>query len=226
MITARLFARLREQAGTDCEELDVAGGTVADVYELLALRHPGLERDRAHVRAARNEEFARWEDPVVDGDEVAFIPPVSGGTGAAHLIELTTEPLDVRLTEVAVAHSGAGAICSFTGVVRDNNRGEPVTRLEYEAYGGMAERQMRLIAEEIAERWPGTRVAMIHRTGRLEIGEASVVISVSAPRRADAFEGCRQAIERLKESVPIWKKEFARSGAVWLEGPEARPADA
>src|SRR5437588_8677899 len=107
----------------------------------------------------------------------------------------------------------------------DNNRGEAVTHLEYEAYGGMAERQMRRIAEEIGERWPGTRVAMVHRTGRLEIGEASVVISVSAPRRGDAFEGCRHAIERLKVSVPIWKKEFARSGAVWLEGPEVRPAE-
>jgi molybdopterin synthase catalytic subunit len=224
MITVRLFARLREQAGTGCEQLDVAGGTIAEVYEALVHRHPGLEPDRALVRAARNEEFARWEDRVGEGDEVAFIPPVSGGTEAASLIELTTGPLDVSLTEAAVAHPGAGAICSFTGVVRDNNRGEAVTHLEYEAYGGMAERQMRGIAEEIIERWPGTRVAMVHRTGRLEVGEPSVVISVSAPRRADAFEGCRHAIERLKESVPIWKKEFARSGAVWLEGPQARPS--
>jgi len=225
MITARLFARLREQAGTGCEQLEMAGGTVAEVYELLVRRHPGLEPDRALGRPTRNEEFAGWEDPVGDGDEVAFIPPVSGGTEAVHLIELTTEPLDARQAEAAVGHAGAGAICTFTGVVRDNNRGEPVTHLEYEAYGGMAERQMREIAEEVAERWPGTRVAIVHRTGRLEIGEASVVISVSAPRRADAFEGCRHAIERLKESVPIWKKEFARSGAVWLEGPEARPAE-
>jgi molybdopterin synthase catalytic subunit len=160
----------------------------------------------------------------VDGDEVAFIPPVSGGATAVQLIELTTQSVDVRRTEAAVAHPGAGAICSFTGVVRDNNRGEAVTHLEYEAYGGMAERQMRRIAEEVADRWPGTRVAMVHRAGRLEIGEVSVAISVSAPRRGDAFEACRHAIERLKESVPIWKKEFARSGAVWLEGPEARPA--
>jgi MoaE-MoaD fusion protein len=224
MITARLFARLREQAGTDCEQLDLAGSTVADVYEALVRRHPGLEADRALVRPARNEEFARWEDPVADGDEVAFIPPVSGGATAVQLIEVTTEPLDVHRAEAAVAHPAAGAICSFTGVVRDNNRGEAVTHLEYEAYGGMAEREMRRIAEEVAERWPGTRVAMVHRVGRLEIGEASVVISVSAPRRGDAFEACRHAIERLKESVPIWKKEFARSGAVWLEGPEARPA--
>jgi MoaE-MoaD fusion protein len=225
MITARLFARLREQAGTGVEQLDLAGGTVADVYEVLVRRHPGLEPDRALVRPARNEEFAGWEDPVADGDEVAFIPPVSGGTEAASLIELTAEPLDVHRTEAAVGHPGAGAICSFTGVVRDNNRGEAVTHLEYEAYGGMAEREMRRIADEVAERWPGTRVAMVHRTGQLEIGEASVLISVSAPHRADAFDACRHAIDRLKESVPIWKKEFARSGASWLEGPKARPAE-
>jgi molybdopterin synthase catalytic subunit len=224
MITVRLFARLREQAGTGCERLDLPGSTLADVYDALVHEHPGLEPDKALVRPVRNEELARWEDEVAEGDEVAFIPPVSGGSEAARMIELTAQPLDVRQTEAAVAHSGAGAICSFTGVVRDNNRGEPVTHLEYEAYGGMAEREMRRIAEEIAERWPGTRVAMVHRTGRLEIGAASVVISVSAPRRPDAFAGCRHAIERLKESVPIWKKEFARSGAVWLEGPEARPA--
>ena len=224
MITVRLFARLREQAGVDCEQLDLAGGTVAQVYQALVNRHPGLEPDRAHVRPARNEEFASWEDAVAEGDEVAFIPPVSGGVPDG-LIELTSEPLDVHATEAAVAHPGAGAISSFTGIVRDNNRGEAVTHLEYEAYGGMAEREMRRIAEEIGERWPGTRVAMVHRTGRLEVGEASVVISVSAPRRGDAFEGCRHAIERLKVSVPIWKKEFARSGAVWLEGPEVRPAE-
>src|ERR1700716_944283 len=106
MVTARLFARLREQAGTGCEQLDLAEGTVADVYELLVRRHPGLEPDRALVRPARNEEFARWEDPVGDGDEIAFAPPVSGGKEAVHLIELTTEPLDAHLTEVAVAHAG------------------------------------------------------------------------------------------------------------------------
>jgi MoaE-MoaD fusion protein len=224
MVTARLFARLRDQAGTGSETLEAAGGTIADLYEALRGRHPGLESDRTHVRPTRNEEFADWEDRVVDGDEVAFLPPVSGGSGPAHLVELTEEPIEVARTETAVAHPAAGAICSFTGVVRDNNRGESVTHLEYEAYAGMAEREMTKIAEEIGERWPGCRVAIVHRTGRLEIGEASVVISVSAPRRGDAFEACRHAIERLKVTVPIWKKEFARSGAVWLEGPTARPA--
>lgn len=222
MITARLFARLREQAGTSCEQVDAAGATIADVYRALRRHHPGLEADLALVRPARNEEFVEWDDVVHDGDELAFIPPVSGGTEAAALIELTPEAIDARRAEESVAHPGAGAIATFTGIVRDNNRGEGVTHLEYEAYEGMAERQMERIAAEIGERWPGTRVAIIHRTGRLEIGEASVVIAVSSPRRPEAFAGCRHAIERLKESVPIWKKEFTSSGAVWLEGPEAR----
>jgi molybdopterin synthase catalytic subunit len=224
VITARLFARLREQAGTDLELVDLAGSTVADVYRALRERHPALEPDLGLIRPARNQEFAEWSEAVADGDEVAFIPPVSGGSGAAALIEMTTEPLDARRLETAVAHSGAGAICTFTGVVRDNSRSEPVTHLEYEAYAGMAERQMRAIVDEIAERWPEARVAMAHRTGTLEIGEASVVVSVSCPHRAEAIAACHWGIDRLKESVPIWKKEFARSGAVWIEGADTRRA--
>lgn len=224
MITARLFARLREQAGTDCERVELTDATVADVYRALRARHPGLEPDHQLLRAARNQSFADWDEPVCDGDEVAFIPPVSGGSGSAALIELTSEPLDARRLETAVANPGAGAICTFTGVVRDNSRGESVTHLEYEAYGGMAERQMQAIADEIAERWPEARVAMAHRTGLLEIGEASVMVSVSCPHRAEAIAACKWGIDRLKESVPIWKKEFAGSGAVWIEGAEARPS--
>jgi len=224
VITARLFARLREQAGTDCEHVELRDATVADVYRALRSRHPNLEPDLHLIRPARNQSFADWDEPVADGDEVAFIPPVSGGAGPVALIELTPQPLDARRLEAAVANAGAGAICTFTGVVRDNSRGEQVTHLEYEAYGGMAERQMHAIADEIGERWPEARVAMAHRTGSLEIGEASVVVSVSCPHRAEAIAACKWGIDRLKESVPIWKKEFAQSGAVWIEGAETRPA--
>jgi molybdopterin converting factor subunit 1 len=222
VITARLFARLREQAGTDCELVDLADGTVADVYRALRERHPALEPDLQLIRPARNQSFAEWTEVVGDGDEVAFIPPVSGGSGGEPLIDLTDGPLDARRLETAVTHAGAGAICTFTGVVRDNSRGETVTHLEYEAYAGMAEQQMRAIVGEIAERWPEARVAMAHRTGVLTIGEASVVVSVSCPHRAEAIAACKWGIDRLKESVPIWKKEFARSGAVWIEGADAR----
>lgn len=134
------------------------------------------------------------------------------------LFELTEEPLDARRLEAAVAHAGAGAICTFTGTVRDNSRGEEVTHLEYEAYAGMVEKEMRAIAQEIAVRWPEARVAMAHRTGLLEIGEASVVVTVSCPHREEAFTACKLGIDRLKESVPVWKKEFAASGTFWIEG--------
>ncbi|OLD26028.1 MAG: molybdopterin converting factor subunit 1 [Chloroflexi bacterium 13_1_40CM_3_65_12] len=222
-VRTRLFARLREQAGTDAETVEVRpGSTVDDVYDALRKAHAGLEANRESVRVAVNQEFADWDAIVSDGDEVAFIPPVSGGTHAVGvLFELTTDPLDPRRLEAAVAHKGAGAICTFTGIVRDSSRGRSVTHLEYEAYGEMATAEMRKIAAEIGERWPEARVAMAHRTGRLEIGEASVVVSVSCPHRAEAIDACRWGIDRLKESVPIWKKEHAADGTYWIEGDEA-----
>jgi molybdopterin synthase catalytic subunit len=225
-VRTRLFARLREQAGTDTERVEVgAGSTVADVYDALRKAHPGLDPNRESVRAAVNQEFAEWDVNVADGDEVAFIPPVSGGVhGAGVLFELTTDPLDARRLEAAVAHKGAGAICTFTGIVRDSSRGRSVTHLEYEAYTEMATAEMRKIAAEIAERWPEARVAMAHRTGRLEIGEASVVVSVSCPHRAEAIDACHWGIDRLKESVPIWKKEHASDGTYWIEGNDSMPA--
>jgi MoaE-MoaD fusion protein len=225
-VRARLFARLREQAGTETETLELpAGSTLADVYEALRQRHPALESDRSAVRAALNQEFNDWSAKVADGDEVAFIPPVSGGAhGVGVLFELTPDPLDARRLEAAVSHKGAGAICTFTGAVRDNSRGRSVTHLDYEAYAEMATAQMRRIGDEIAERWPEARVAMAHRIGRLEIGEASVVVSVSCPHRAEAIAACKWGIDRLKESVPIWKKEHAADGTYWIEGDEAKPS--
>src|SRR6266851_2084524 len=218
-VRTRLFARLREQAGTDAESVEVqAGSTVADVYDALRKLHPALETNRESVRAAVNQEFAGWDAVVTNGDEVAFIPPVSGGAHAVGvLFELTTAPLDARRLEAAVAHPGAGAICTFTGIVRDSSRGRSVTHLEYEAYAEMA-------TGEIAERWPQARVAMAHRTGRLEIGEASVVVAASCPHRAEAIDACRWGIDRLKESVPIWKKEHAPDGTFWIEGDDSKPA--
>jgi molybdopterin synthase catalytic subunit len=223
-VHALLFARLREQAGTDSDTVELpAGSTVSDVYDAVKKLHPGLQADHGAVRAALNQEFANWGTAVADGDEVAFIPPVSGGAhGAGVLFELTTRPLDARRMEAAVAHKGAGAICTFTGVVRDSSRGRSVTHLEYEAYAEMATAQMRRIAGEIEEKWPEARVAMAHRTGRLEIGEPSVVVSVSSPHRAEAIAACKWGIDRLKETVPIWKKEHADDGTYWIEGDESK----
>ena len=222
-INARLFARLREQAGIDSETVHVPErSTVRDVYAALRRAHPALESSLDAVRPAINLEFSDWDASVGEGDEVAFIPPVSGGANAVGVMfEVTTEPLDARRAESAVTHARAGAICTFTGIVRDSSRGRAVTHLEYEAFAEMAAAQMRKIAEEIADRWPDARVAMAHRTGRLEIGEASVVVSVSAPHRAEAIAACKWGIDRLKESVPIWKKEHAADGTYWIEGDEA-----
>jgi molybdopterin converting factor subunit 1 len=223
-VRARLFARLKELAGADTEDIRVpAGATVAAVYDHLVDLHPALPANRETVRPAVNQEFAGWDTVVADGDEVAFIPPVSGGThGVGILFELTSGPLDARRLEAAVAHPGAGAICTFTCVVRDSSRDRSVTYLEYEAYAEMATAQMRKIAEEIAQRWPEARVSMAHRVGRLDIGEPSVVVSVSCPHRAEAIVACKWGIDRLKETVPIWKKEHAADGTYWIEGDSAR----
>ncbi|HEY3085772.1 MAG TPA: molybdopterin converting factor subunit 1 [Candidatus Dormibacteraeota bacterium] len=223
-VRVRFFARLRELAGIEIEVLHVPpGATLADAYDASREKHPGLP-PRESVRAALNQEFADWTVPISNGDEVAFIPPVSGGAHKVGILfELTTDPLDARRLEAAVAHAGAGAICTFTGIVRDNSRGQSVTQLEYEAYAEMATAQMRKIGDEIAEKWPEARVAMAHRTGRLEIGDASVVVSVSCPHRAEAIAACKWGIDRLKESVPIWKKEHAADGTYWIEGDEAQP---
>jgi molybdopterin synthase catalytic subunit len=216
---------LRELArGAETETFELpAGSTLADVYEALKKMHSGLP-DRDGVRAALNQEFTDWTVQVADGDEVAFIPPVSGGShGVGVLFEITADPLDARRMEAAVTYKGAGAICTFTGVVRDNSRGRSVTHLDYEAFAEMAIVEMRKIGDEIAERWPEARVAMAHRTGSLEIGEASVVVSVSCPHRAEAIAACKWGIDRLKDSVPIWKKEHAADGTYWIEGDQAKP---
>jgi len=222
-VSVRFFARLRELTDTETERKQIpAGSTVGDVYDAVRSMHAELP-PREAVRAAVNQEFSPWDTIVAEGDEVAFIPPVSGGAPNAVgvMFEVTKEPLDARRVETAVSHSRAGAICTFTGIVRDSSRGRSVTHLEYEAFAEMAISEMRKIADEIGRRWPEARVGMIHRTGRLEIGEPSVVVSASAPHRAEAIAACKWGIDRLKESVPVWKKEFAADGTYWIEGDEA-----
>jgi len=134
------------------------------------------------------------------------------------LIKITREPIDRDATVAAVAHPEAGGICTFEGVVRNHARGRRVAYLEYDAYPEMAEEQMAAIASEVHARWPGARIAMVHRIGHLEIGEVSVIVSVATPHRAQAFEACRYAIDTLKTTVPIWKKEFGEHGEEWVEG--------
>jgi molybdopterin synthase catalytic subunit/molybdopterin converting factor small subunit len=203
-VTVRLFAGLRERAGWSSREIDAA--TVADVWPALELgdEPPGLlyAVNRAYVE--RSQELA-------EGDEVALIPPVSGGS-----FLLVAGPLDVAAVVHEVEDPEAGAIASFVGTVRRRSRGRDVLYLEYEAYEEMAEPMLARLGAELIERHGLCGVAIHHRLGRVEIGQASVVIAVSAPHRSAALDACREAIETLKTSIPLWKKEVYADGEEWI----------
>lgn len=220
-VTLRHFALIRETIGRQTEERTIEPGTsISGIYDLLSADHPRLAPLKSSVMMMANQEYVSAEYLVKEGDEIVFIPPVSGGGEDGRLFRVTEAELDARETERAVADPGAGAIVTFTGVVRDNGRGQAVSALDYEAYAPAAEKMLAQIADEIDEKWGLKRVAIIHRTGLLPVGEASVVISISSPHREAAFHACLYAIERLKEIVPIWKKEHYADGAVWI-GSEA-----
>jgi molybdopterin converting factor subunit 1 len=205
-VTVRLFAGLRERAGWSERELELAGETVADVWPTL-----GLGDEPAGLLYAVNQEYADRDRVLAEGDEVAVIPPVSGG--AFRLVE---GPLDLDAVIAEVTDERAGAIATFQGTVRRQSRGREVIALEYEAYGGMAEKVMAEIAEGVKERYDLCEVAVAHRVGRCEVGEVSVAIAVSAPHRQDALSACRDIIDELKERVPLWKKELYEGGEEWI----------
>lgn len=212
-ITVLYFAAARERAGTAQETVEWGGGPVRQLLETLAARHPDLRPLLPHLRVAVNQEFTSLDSAVPERAEVALVPPVAGGSDCFRLSET---PLALEEVVGAVGGPERGGLVTFTGTVRTETRGRPVRALSYEAYPGMAERAMTAIGREIEARWPGTRVAIVHRVGTLVPGEAAVVIAVSAPHRAAAFEGCRHAIERLKADVPIWKKERFEDGEEWV----------
>jgi molybdopterin synthase catalytic subunit len=206
-VTVKLFAGLRERAGAAERELELPeGARLAEVWPKLALgdEPPGL-------LYAVNRRYADPETTLGDGDEVALIPPVSGGA-----FRLSEEPLDPAVVIEEVRSDHAGAVATFVGTTRAESRGRTVHYLEYEAYGGMAEDVMAELAGELKERYDLCEVAILHRTGRVEIGGISVVIAVSAPHRADALAACKDAIDRLKEIVPLWKKEVYEGGEEWI----------
>lgn len=208
-VTVRLFAGLREQAGTSRRELELErGATAADVWPALGLgeRPPGL-------LVAVNREYADAAQALSDGDEVALIPPVSGGADAFLLSE---DPLSVDAAIDEVASADAGAIATFIGTTRRRSRGREVVRLEYEAYEGMAEAEMARIADAVREKHDVLAIAIHHRVGVVGIGETSVVIAISAPHRSAALDACRETIDTLKETVPLWKKEIYEGGESWI----------
>jgi molybdopterin synthase catalytic subunit/molybdopterin converting factor small subunit len=204
-VRVRLFAGLRERAGWSQREVDDLE-RVADVWPALDLGEepPGL-------LYAVNKEYAERDRPLADGDEVAVIPPVSGGA-----FRLSAEPLSLDAVVAEVRSDSAGAIATFVGTTRQQSRGRSVLHLDYEAYEEMAEQVMAEIAAELKDRHELCEIAIHHRTGRVDIGEASVVIAVSAPHRQDALAACKEAIDTLKERVPLWKKEFYEGGEEWI----------
>lgn len=214
-VTVLLFGALREAAGA--KELSVAvpePATVGALRALLEETQPGFAKLAGRLRVAVNREFAPDAHALADGDEVAFLPPVSGGSPRCSLSE---RALDVDAVVARVAGRDAGGLVTFVGAVRDHARGRSIRHLEYEAYPPMALAEMEKICAAAEERWPGTRVAIAHRVGHLAIGDLAVVVAAAAPHRAEAFDACRFAIDTLKEQVPIWKKEVATDGEYWVD---------
>ena len=204
-VHVKLFAGLRERAGWSERELDRVD-RVADVWPAL-----GLGDEPQGLLYAVNKEYAERDRPLADGDEVALIPPVSGGA-----FRLTDDPLSLDAVVDEVRSDRAGAIATFIGTTRVQSRGRTVLHLDYEAYEEMAEQVMAQIAADLKRQYDLGEIAIHHHTGRVEIGEASVVIAVSAPHRQDALAACKDAIDTLKEQVPLWKKEFYEGGEEWI----------
>jgi MoaE-MoaD fusion protein len=218
-VRVHLFARYREAAGRGQVDLELPeGGTVETAWSAVVDRHPALAQYRPYTLFAVGHDYVEPDHPLKAGDELSLFPPVSGGSGeAADLYAVVEHPLSPDDIAARVDEPGAGGIVIFSGVVRNETGGRPVKFLEYEAHAAMAEAKLREIGAALRGRWPGVRrVAMLHRIGRLEIGESSVLIAVSAAHRGDAFEACRYAIDTLKRIVPVWKKEYFEDGEVWV----------
>ena len=206
-VTVRLFAGLREHAGTARRDVELGDGArVADVWRALELGD-----EPAGIVFAVNRAYVERSQALAEGDEVALIPPVSGGA-----FRLTEDPIDLAAVVAEVEDDHAGAIATFVGTVRAQSRGRQVVRLEYEAYEGMAENVMADLAGQLKERYDLCAIAITHRVGVCDIGDASVAIAVSAPHRQDALAACKDAIDTLKETVPLWKKEVYEGGEEWI----------
>lgn len=217
-IVVRLFGSLREEVGAKQLEFELEPDTtVSQLRAQLGTTYPTFAALGDRLAISRNLEICDEKTKLCDGDEVAFLPPVSGGMSQTRLCTISEHPLDEAEVVARVDGPDAGGVVSFVGNVRNHARGHSIQFLEYEAYPAMAEREMEKIAAEAATRWPGTRVAIAHRVGHLEIGEAAVVVVAVSPHRAEAFEACRFAIDTLKVTVPIWKKEVATDGEYWVD---------
>lgn len=227
------FGQLKDLAGRAQDDLELEPGRrLGDVFEHYSNRFPALRDFSRSILLSRNHEFAGREELVRDGDEIAFLPPVSGGSGGRHssytheiadaatgnLFALTASEIDAQALVKRILRDQDGAVVDFQGVVRNNTKGRATRFLDYECYEPMAIKEIARLGREIAAAHPIGRIGIVHRLGRLLIGEASVVIAVTSPHRRVAFEAALEAIDRLKKTVPIWKKEHFADGEVWVEG--------
>lgn len=221
-VKIKLFARMRELVGAGSLEWRLADqATVNDLIQSLQQEFPKLTELSSRAVVSVNQEFADPDTPLADSDEVAFFPPVSGGTGSDdHKFALTFDPISLDDIAARVVKPETGAVAVFGGVVRNISGDKPVDYLEYEAYEEMAVAKLRQVAAEAREKWPKiVDIAIVQRIGHLEVGENAVIVAVSSPHRNDGcFEACAYAINRLKQIVPIWKKEVSPDGDTWIEG--------
>ena len=218
-VTALLFGQAREWVGSSNVDLTLeAPATVESAFAILKSLHPRLAEMQRSLLFAVNEEYASLSHPLSDGDRVAVLPPVSGGEAATRdIFEITREPIDIADLRTRLLEGSSGAVVIFDGVARNNTKGRRTLYLEYEGYEPMSLRTMEQIGREVHERWPINRLGIIHRLGRIDTTESSVVIVVTSAHRKIAFEACHYSIDRLKKIVPIWKKEYFEDGAVWVE---------
>jgi MoaE-MoaD fusion protein len=228
-IRVLFFGLLKDVCGRAEDRLQAPDGADAGyVFDHYAALFPKLREMAASIVIARNQEFSTRSQTLTDGDEIGLLPPVSGGSGAGpvheiadpegHYFVLTRTPIDLRELENRLLQGLDGASVTFQGVVRNNTRGRATLRLDYECYEGMAIRKMAEIGRAIAGEFAISRIAMVHRLGTMEIGEASVVVIATAPHRRPAFDAALEGINRLKRLVPVWKKEYFADGEVWVEG--------
>ncbi len=223
------FGVLKEITGLAEEDLELgAGASAGAVFEHYVERFPRLREWERSVLVARNQRFSARSEAIAEGDEIALLPPVSGGASIytreivqepeGHFYALTREPIDTRSLAARTLRGEDGAVVAFEGTVRNNTRGRRTLYLDYECYEPMAIQVMAALGGELARSYAIGRIAMVHRLGRMEIGETSVAIVITAPHRKPAFEAALEAINRLKRTVPIWKKEHFADGEVWVEG--------
>jgi molybdopterin synthase catalytic subunit len=216
-VHVRLFASYREAAGVGHIELELpAGATVKDAIAEIVRAHPLIAGGRTVV-IARNREYAKPDEVLADGDELALIPPVSGGASGLPLVWISQQRLSVDGAIALGSDARWGGVVVFLGTVREASRGKRVTHLEYEAYPEMAEAKMREIAAALEHKYAPCRLVLHHRIGDLAIGDIAVIVVAGAPHRDAAFSAARDAIDQLKSVVPIWKKEYSEDGAVWIE---------